>query len=105
MTDRLMLWIGGGCVVASAIPFWLWKLYVITGPAVRVLIWLFVVLFGLAQLLSFLVGSRFVFRSTRKWIPRRLLVVGLVGLSLFNGGYGNELCRPVSFSAGRKVEL
>lgn len=78
MTDKSLLWVIGGCLVASSIPFWLWKLYLITGPPVRILIWLFVGLFGLSQVFSFILGGRFIFRTTRRWIPRGLLVVGLL---------------------------
>ena len=79
MTDKVLLWAGGVCLVASGVPFWLWKLYIITGPTVHTLVWLFLVLFGLAQVLGFLLGSRFIFRTTHQWIMRGLFVVGLVG--------------------------
>jgi hypothetical protein len=83
MRDKSILWIGAGCFVASGIPFWLWKLYIISGPAVRVLIWLFVVLFGLSQVMSFVFGSRFIFRATRKWIERILFFVVLLGCEAY----------------------
>ena len=83
MKDKVILWAAGGCLVASGVPFWLWKGYLITGPSVRVLIWLFVILFGLSQVSSFILGSRFIFKTTRKWILRGLLVVGLFGCEAY----------------------
>ena len=83
MTDRVLLWTAGVCLVASGVPFWLWKLYIVTGPTVHLLVWLFVVLFGLSQVSGFLLGSRFIFRTTRKWIMRGLLVAGLVGCEAY----------------------
>ena len=83
MVDKALMWAGGVCLVASGIPFWLWKLYIVTGPNVRILVWLFIVLFGLSQVLGFLLGSRFIFRRTPKWIMRGLLVAGLVGCEAY----------------------
>jgi hypothetical protein len=79
MTDKTILWAGGVCSVASAVPFWLWKLSIITGPSVHALVWLFVALFGLFEVFGFVLGGRPVFRMTRSWAKRGLLVVGLLG--------------------------
>ncbi len=78
MTDRTILWAGGGCLVASAVPFWLWKLGIITGPSVHVLVWLFVALFGLSEVFGFIFGSRLIFRLMQNWAKRGLLLVGLL---------------------------
>lgn len=83
MTDKTILWAGAVCLIASGVPFWLWKLHIITGPAVHRLIWAFVVLFGLSQCFSFILGSRFIFRTTRNWAKRGLLIVGLVGCEAY----------------------
>jgi len=79
MTDKTILWAGGVCSGASAILFWLWKLYIITGPSVHALVWLFVALFGLSEAFGFILGSRLIFRMTRSWAKRSLLGVGLFG--------------------------
>lgn len=79
MTDKTILWAGGVCSVASAILFWLWKLYIITGPSIHALVWLFVALFGLSEVFWFVLGGRLIFRMTRSWAKRGLLVAGLLG--------------------------
>lgn len=79
MTDKTILWAGGVCLAASAVPFWLWKLYIITGPSVHALVWLFVALFGLSEVFGFVLGGRLIFRMTRSWAKRGLLGVGLLG--------------------------
>lgn len=79
MTDQTIRWAGGACFVASAVPFWLWKLYIITGPSVHALVWLFVALFGLSEVFGFILGCRFILRMTRSWAKRGLLLVGLLG--------------------------
>ena len=79
MKDKSILWASGACLVASGVPFWLWKLSIITGPKVRVLIWLFVSLFGLCQCFSFILGGRVIFRQTRNWGSRCLFLALLSG--------------------------
>ena len=65
MSDRRLLSLAVGIFALSLVPFWLWKLYLITQRhMVLVLTWLFVILYGLALVLSFLVGSRRILRGT-----------------------------------------
>lgn len=79
MMDRVFLWSGGACLLASAIPFWLWKLYIIRGPLVHNLVWTFVALFGLGEVLGLILGCRLSFRTAQNWAVRGVLVVGLLG--------------------------
>ena len=83
MTDKTILWAGGVCLVASAVPFWLWKLYIITRPSVHALVWLFVALFGLSEVFGLVLSSRLIFRMTRSWTKRGLLVAGLLGSTAY----------------------
>jgi len=62
------------------IPFWLWKLYIITGPSVRGLIWGFVILFGAALVLGFAFGCRVIFGQVRRPVWRVVQIIILLGV-------------------------
>jgi hypothetical protein len=79
MIDKRLGWAALACLVGSAVPFWLWKLFIVTGSAVRILIRLFVGLFGLSLLLGFGLGCRGICRTTRSRAGRALLIAGLLG--------------------------
>ena len=78
MTNKAMLWATVGCFVASIIAFELWKDYFIIGPAVHPLIVLFVISFLLFEAFSLVLGCRFIFKATRMWVPRAILLFWLL---------------------------
>ncbi len=67
------------CLIASGVPFWLWKNYIVRGPAIHTLIWLFEALYALALGLALVLGVRLTLRASRSWVARGLLVTVLLG--------------------------
>ena len=75
MKQKQIGWAALICFVVSAVPFWLWKLYIITGTLVHVLIWMFILLFGPTLILGFAFGCQVIMRTTRNWIGRGFQLV------------------------------